>query len=343
MPDKPKGGRRKRTPKHRKPEAVAPAAAATPVIPIRPIPIRPIPRPPIVFVIPTISSLVPTGVTVGSPAFTLTVNGSFFASDATVFWNGSARPTTFVSGGQLTAQIDATDVSTAGSANVEVTNSSTGMSSGTISFNVIPDINAILADLNQIAASINSAQMQTDLSNLSSYLNNQGLTISNLNTQISDLQNQVATLTTQNTNLNTQVATQQNTISQLEAKIAATGNQVALPVDVAQSFKNVMDQVHQQVKSTGGPQAALTNMQVQLKALVNIQQPANALAAGDPAPTAQAVLVFPDLTALPDPNTLSTLTFAFSTIPNLKAAVAPAGPPVIPPAPPGGGPAPGSG
>jgi hypothetical protein len=335
MPDKPKGGRGKRTPKHRKAEA-APKAFVPPGPPIVPRPPPIIFHPP-VFPIPTISSLVPTGVTVGSPAFTLTVNGTFFASDASVSWNGSARPTTFVSGGQLTVQIDATDVSAVGPANVEVTNPSTGMSSGATSFNIIPDITAILADLNQIATNINSAQMQTDLSNLSSYLNNQGLAISNLNTQISDLQNQVATLTTQNTNLNTQVTAQQNTISQLQAQIAAAGNQTALPGDVAQSFKNVMDQIQQQAKSTGGPQAALTNMQVQLKALVNIQQPAAPAALGDPAaPTTQAVLVFPHPTALPDPNTLSTVTFAFSTIPNLKAAVAP-----NPPAPPG--PAPGSG
>ncbi len=47
--------------------------------------------------------LVPATVTPGSPAFTLTVNGTGFVSGAVVKWNGNPLATTFVNQGQLTA------------------------------------------------------------------------------------------------------------------------------------------------------------------------------------------------------------------------------------------------
>jgi hypothetical protein len=62
----------------------------------------------------------------GSAAFTLTVNGTNFVSGSTVYWNGSARTTTFVSASQLTASINATDVATTGTANVTVVNPASG-------------------------------------------------------------------------------------------------------------------------------------------------------------------------------------------------------------------------
>jgi hypothetical protein len=73
--------------------------------------------------------LVPTAVAPGSAAFTLTVNGTGFVSGATVYWNGSARSTTFISAAQLTAAITAADVATATSGVVTV-HSPTG---GTVS------------------------------------------------------------------------------------------------------------------------------------------------------------------------------------------------------------------
>jgi hypothetical protein len=64
--------------------------------------------------------LVPTTVVPGSPAFTLTVNGTGFVSGSVVNWNGSPRTTTFVSSSQLTAAISASDVANAGTATVTV-------------------------------------------------------------------------------------------------------------------------------------------------------------------------------------------------------------------------------
>ncbi len=40
---------------------------------------------------PTIAALVPANMTHGMPAFVLTVNGTNFSSNATIYWNGTAE------------------------------------------------------------------------------------------------------------------------------------------------------------------------------------------------------------------------------------------------------------
>jgi len=75
---------------------------------------------------PIISSIAPAGRTVGSGAFTLTVNGSNFVSGAVVAFNGAARPTTFVSATQLTAAMPASDAQTAGTFAITVLNPAPG-------------------------------------------------------------------------------------------------------------------------------------------------------------------------------------------------------------------------
>ncbi len=70
--------------------------------------------------------LVPDTVRPGSAGFTLTVNGTGFASGATVNWNGSARATTFVSSSRLKAAILSSDTSKAGTASVTVVNPAPG-------------------------------------------------------------------------------------------------------------------------------------------------------------------------------------------------------------------------
>jgi hypothetical protein len=72
------------------------------------------------------SPLKPSAVTPGSGGFALTVNGANFVSGATVNWNGSARTTIFVSSSELTATILASDVATAHTAYVTVTNPAPG-------------------------------------------------------------------------------------------------------------------------------------------------------------------------------------------------------------------------
>jgi uncharacterized protein (TIGR03437 family) len=74
---------------------------------------------------PTINSLAPNTAAVGT-AFTLTVTGSGFINASVVRWEGQNRPTTFVSDTVLRAQIPASDLTAAGSAEVTVVNPEPG-------------------------------------------------------------------------------------------------------------------------------------------------------------------------------------------------------------------------
>src|SRR5262249_23565337 len=69
---------------------------------------------------PTITKLSPSFAIAGGQAFTLTVTGSNFNNTSIVRWNDSDRPTTYVRASQVTAAIPATDIATAGTANVKV-------------------------------------------------------------------------------------------------------------------------------------------------------------------------------------------------------------------------------
>ena len=69
---------------------------------------------------PTVATLQPPRVVVGSAAITLTVNGTGFTPTSIVRWNGADRPTTYVSATQLRAAIPATDLAAVGSAQVSV-------------------------------------------------------------------------------------------------------------------------------------------------------------------------------------------------------------------------------
>ena len=77
----------------------------------------------------TLTSLSPSSARAGSAAFTLTVNGANFVNGAVVYWNGSARTTTYVSATKLTAVIHASDVATMGTAKVTVANPHTNATS----------------------------------------------------------------------------------------------------------------------------------------------------------------------------------------------------------------------
>lgn len=70
-------------------------------------------------------TLSPNTAAVGT-AFTLTVNGSNFVNGSLVYWNGTPRPTTFVSSMVLQAQIPATDLVNTGNVSVLVSNPEPG-------------------------------------------------------------------------------------------------------------------------------------------------------------------------------------------------------------------------
>jgi hypothetical protein len=70
--------------------------------------------------VPLLSGLSPTFIAAGSPAFTLTVNGTGFVTKSTVYWGTTALATQFVSPTQLTAAVPASVITAAGTATVTV-------------------------------------------------------------------------------------------------------------------------------------------------------------------------------------------------------------------------------
>jgi len=72
--------------------------------------------------VPTLSSLSPHKRVAGSGRITLTLTGTNFLAGSVVQWNGSARPTVFVSGTELRAKISAADLAFPGTAAVAVFN-----------------------------------------------------------------------------------------------------------------------------------------------------------------------------------------------------------------------------
>ncbi len=93
---------------------------------------------------PVISSLNPASAVAGGPAFSLTVDGTGFASGATVRWNETALPTTFVSANQLTAMVAAGLIANQGTAAIAVT--SGDVTSAAVTFSVVPGL--VITSLN---------------------------------------------------------------------------------------------------------------------------------------------------------------------------------------------------
>lgn len=92
-----------------------------------------------------LDSINPTMMLVGSEAFTLTVSGVGFASDAQIQWNGVPLKTIVISTGEATALIPATSVSALGSAAITVL--SGGTTSNSMSLSIVggdPVINTLL-------------------------------------------------------------------------------------------------------------------------------------------------------------------------------------------------------
>ena len=75
---------------------------------------------------PVVTQLSPALIQAGSGTFTLTVDGEGFTSASTVLWNGTALPTTLLSGGQLTVTVGAANVSQLGWALVSVSTPAPG-------------------------------------------------------------------------------------------------------------------------------------------------------------------------------------------------------------------------
>jgi hypothetical protein len=96
---------------------------------------------------PVVSSLSPNTAVVGGAGFTLTVNGSGFATGAVVNFNGAALATTFVNAGQLTATVPASALAATGSFPVTVTNPAPSSATSTaVTFTVTVPLTACLSE-----------------------------------------------------------------------------------------------------------------------------------------------------------------------------------------------------
>lgn len=87
----------------------------------------------------SISSLTPSSAAAGGLAFEMTVNGSGFVADAVVHWNGTPLSTTYVSANQINAFVNASLLSTAGTASVTVVSSETPESNA-LTFTINPAV-----------------------------------------------------------------------------------------------------------------------------------------------------------------------------------------------------------
>jgi hypothetical protein len=101
-------------------------------------------------IVPTLAKVTPNYAPVGSPAVTITLTGTNFASSAIANFGtgaGSALATTFVSSTQLTAVVPAALLTEIGQFNVTVSNSSTA-TTGAIPFRV--GVNAYFGEVNDV-------------------------------------------------------------------------------------------------------------------------------------------------------------------------------------------------
>lgn len=76
--------------------------------------------------VPVLSAVSPSSAIAGSSGFTMTLTGSNFITGSVVQWNGTSLTTTFVSSTQLTSVIPTGNLTTAGTANITVFNSTPG-------------------------------------------------------------------------------------------------------------------------------------------------------------------------------------------------------------------------
>jgi hypothetical protein len=105
---------------------------------------------------PAISNISPSYVLVGTPAFNLTVNGSFFDSSSVVNLGGTARVTTFTSASQLSAALTTADLASPAQFAVTVVNPSPAPASNAVTFNVVANNTPTITSLSPPSATAGS-------------------------------------------------------------------------------------------------------------------------------------------------------------------------------------------
>jgi uncharacterized protein (TIGR03437 family) len=110
--------------------------------------------------VPVLATLAPSQAAQGSGALALTLTGTNFLASTIVRWQGLERVTTFVNATQLTAQLTANDLATAGTFNVTVLNPAPGGGgSNALPFTVVAPPNPMpaLASINPTRVTVGGA------------------------------------------------------------------------------------------------------------------------------------------------------------------------------------------
>jgi hypothetical protein len=99
-----------------------------------------------IMAITTVTSLVPPSAVAGSPAFTLTVNGTNFSGESSVSFNGTNLASTYVSAGQMTAAVPAALIANTGTYPVIVATPG-NVTSAAFQFTVTPSLAIVTTSL----------------------------------------------------------------------------------------------------------------------------------------------------------------------------------------------------
>jgi hypothetical protein len=96
---------------------------------------------------PSISNTSPTSIVAGTASEPILINGQNFMTGATVQWNGTNIPATYVSSSQLQIQPTTAELATAGFIQLSVTNPSPGTISPSTTFNLTYPVNVTIFDI----------------------------------------------------------------------------------------------------------------------------------------------------------------------------------------------------
>ena len=130
---------------------------------------------------PVLTSITPATATAGSTGMVLTATGSSFVPGSEITWNGTERATLYVTSGSLQMNLSASDLATASTAQVGVTNPQTdgGASSATVPFTISANVNPnpvpVLTSINPSSAASGSAATTVSLTG-SGFVSNSAVT-----------------------------------------------------------------------------------------------------------------------------------------------------------------------
>ncbi len=142
------------------------------------------------------------------------------------------------------------------------------------------------------------------IADLKSNLTAQETEINTLNATLNQNQQTITSLQSANTALTQDNAAKAAAIEDLTRKLAAVAAPPKMqPLDLARSFKNVVDQIQQDARQASGVAATtIKSMAIEIKGLVNVDG-------------ANPVMVLPTPGSAIDPGQLSTLQISFGAVP----------------------------